>query len=598
MKELKKLRGLLAIAILFTLVTACSDVSSQRIIPLEGSIVDPPVDPPVDSSDDVLGAKAINQISDLPVCTADNEGQLYYVIDIELLMYCNNAQYHTASITGEQGTAGQDGISLNWLGSFDSASIPGSPDVNDGYHNTDDNMAYIWDGDSWEIIVQAGTAGTDGADGTDGISLNWLGSSGTVPGSPSLNDAYYNTADGIAYIWDGDSWEVIAQDGPTGPAGATGATGAPGISITWLGDATSDPLTPSINDAYYNSNDGVAYIWDGSSWETIAQDGATGATGAPGAPGISITWLGSSPSAPGSPSINDAYYNTTDNTSYICVDDLTPTWEILVQDVDVTDDTAPDVSGCTLTVTNVDSYTAKISWDDATDDSGVVKYSVVFSSNNDITTLIDIDANGSGGYVVSLTNTNITGLIPYDTYYFNVVAMDESGNRAAYTTSVSKQMTVLDVHATYYYVTDLSTGLIWKQCLEGQNDDATCSGDASSDIQYCDGDNDNCDTADVLDGAGTSSLWNACNNLNSGSYAGLSNWRVPTIEEALNFYYRYEELPLFDDVFFPNTTNVTYYSSSALTDTTTDAWVVDYMYGLEVSTPKTNYHYVRCVSGP
>ncbi|OFY94757.1 MAG: hypothetical protein A3K10_10215, partial [Bacteroidetes bacterium RIFCSPLOWO2_12_FULL_31_6] len=105
-----------------------------------------------------------------------------------------------------------------------------------------------------------GTNGIDGIDGTNGIGINWLGAFSTPPLSPSQNDAYYNDTDGISYIWDGATWNTLAQDG---------------ASVNWLGAFVTAPLTPSQNDAYYNSTDGVSYIWDGATWNMLAQDGAS-----------------------------------------------------------------------------------------------------------------------------------------------------------------------------------------------------------------------------------------------------------------------------------------------------------------------------------
>jgi hypothetical protein len=58
-----------------------------------------------------------------------------------------------------------------------------------------------------------GVQGLQGEQGEAGISINWLGSVESAPSSPSLNDAYYDTTDNKSYIWDGDSWEILAQDG-------------------------------------------------------------------------------------------------------------------------------------------------------------------------------------------------------------------------------------------------------------------------------------------------------------------------------------------------------------------------------------------------
>jgi hypothetical protein len=70
-----------------------------------------------------------------------------------------------------------------------------------------------------DLIGPAGLPGTDGADGadgtdgTDGISMTWLGSLAIEPVSPNLNNAYYNTVNRISYIWDGVSWQILAMDG-------------------------------------------------------------------------------------------------------------------------------------------------------------------------------------------------------------------------------------------------------------------------------------------------------------------------------------------------------------------------------------------------
>lgn len=62
-------------------------------------------------------------------------------------------------------------------------------------------------------------AGPQGLPGLNGTSIQWLGSWSTVPGSATLNQAYYNTAEKKSFIWDGDSWELITKDGEPGPSG-------------------------------------------------------------------------------------------------------------------------------------------------------------------------------------------------------------------------------------------------------------------------------------------------------------------------------------------------------------------------------------------
>jgi len=129
---------------------------------------------------------------------------------------------------------------------------------------------------NWNILAQDGTDGEDGADGGDGISIVWLGEYSSAPSGASVNNAYYNTADGNSYIYNGSIWDLLAaagSDGADGATGATGAAGADGISIIWRGELGVAPSSPEMNWAYYNTTDGISYIYDGSQWNILAHDG-------------------------------------------------------------------------------------------------------------------------------------------------------------------------------------------------------------------------------------------------------------------------------------------------------------------------------------
>ncbi|HPW66216.1 MAG TPA: hypothetical protein PLS84_03930 [Salinivirgaceae bacterium] len=69
------------------------------------------------------------------------------------------------------------------------------------------------------------------------------------------------------------------QPGPTGPqgepgpTGPQGATGPQGVSIQWLGSHPNHPSNPTINQAYYNTTEKKSYLYDGTLWQIITQDG-------------------------------------------------------------------------------------------------------------------------------------------------------------------------------------------------------------------------------------------------------------------------------------------------------------------------------------
>lgn len=102
-----------------------------------------------------------------------------------------------------------------------------------------------------------GDDGIDGINGTNGISLVWLGQFASAPVSPNLNEAYYDTVQKKSYIWDGAVWQIIAQDGNDGNDGADGLDGADGqdgADANTILTGTVNPTTEGVNgDLYYNT---------------------------------------------------------------------------------------------------------------------------------------------------------------------------------------------------------------------------------------------------------------------------------------------------------------------------------------------------------
>ncbi|HPW67260.1 MAG TPA: hypothetical protein PLS84_09330, partial [Salinivirgaceae bacterium] len=66
---------------------------------------------------------------------------------------------------------------------------------------------------------EPGPTGPEGAVGPQGVSIEWLGSLATQPSNPTLNQAYYNTTDKKSYVYDGTLWQIITQDGQDGQDG-------------------------------------------------------------------------------------------------------------------------------------------------------------------------------------------------------------------------------------------------------------------------------------------------------------------------------------------------------------------------------------------
>ncbi|MFO1422246.1 MAG: DUF1566 domain-containing protein [Candidatus Competibacteraceae bacterium] len=127
-------------------------------------------------------------------------------------------------------------------------------------------------------------------------------------------------------------------------------------------------------------------------------------------------------------------------------------------------------------------------------------------------------------------------------------------------------------------VTDVQTGLQWMRCSLGQEwKGGTCTGEAK---KYT--------WQKALDIAA------ALNR--QGGYAGYRDWRVPTIEE-LKTLIDPSGSPKINQLAFPNTLPLWYWSSSAYANYPTDAWGIHFSSGNDYVGSKSYDHYTRLVRG-
>ena len=232
------------------------------------------------------------------------------------------------AIDGVQGPAGQNGISVTWLGSF--LTVPATPSENDAYYNITEKKSFIFDGNTWQVFSQDGADGAQGPQGiqgiqggqgiqgsagVDGISISWLGTFASVPTSASLNQAYYNSTDKTSFIYDGNTWQIMTQDGATGATGATGLQGPAGNNGATVLNGTTDPTDTDGADSDYYINTTTHFIFgpkiDGY-WEAgTSLIGPQGIAGTNGTNGYSVLNGTGNPTSQG---VNgDFYINTATN---------------------------------------------------------------------------------------------------------------------------------------------------------------------------------------------------------------------------------------------------------------------------------------------
>jgi len=124
-------------------------------------------------------------------------------------------------------------------------------------------------------------------------------------------------------------------------------------------------------------------------------------------------------------------------------------------------------------------------------------------------------------------------------------------------------------------VTDTKTGLMWKKCSEGQSGTDCSSGSAATYTWQ-----------QALQQAQT---------VNSGSFAGYSDWRVPNVKELVSITEKQCVEPAINLTVFPNTPSSWFWSSSPGASVSNGAWIVYFSIGNSSYDFKDSFNYVRLV---
>jgi hypothetical protein len=132
-------------------------------------------------------------------------------------------------------------------------------------------------------------------------------------------------------------------------------------------------------------------------------------------------------------------------------------------------------------------------------------------------------------------------------------------------------------------VSDLKTGLMWKQCSEGLT-----SADLTS--------------PDCATGTEVTLSWDQAlqqpQTLNvSGGFAGHTDWRLPNIKELLSILEEQCTYPPINTAFFPNTPRSIFWSSSPFANYAGYAWFVDFYNGFSGYSYRTGTRRIRLVRG-
>jgi len=123
-------------------------------------------------------------------------------------------------------------------------------------------------------------------------------------------------------------------------------------------------------------------------------------------------------------------------------------------------------------------------------------------------------------------------------------------------------------------VTHALTGLMWKQCAQGQSG-AAC-----------------------VTGAATTMTWSAAlTAAKNENFAGHSDWRLPNKKELESIVESCGISPAINQILFPATPALRFWSASSYVLDPTGAWIVAFIDGDGYPDPKSSSYNVRLVRG-
>lgn len=125
-------------------------------------------------------------------------------------------------------------------------------------------------------------------------------------------------------------------------------------------------------------------------------------------------------------------------------------------------------------------------------------------------------------------------------------------------------------------VTDTTTALMWKQCVEGLSDTDCTHGIAELQTWQ-------------------SALQTANDTNNNGGFAGYADWRIPNIAELASLVEEQCVGPAINTVAFPNTANKFIWTSSPDFNLEKGSWSVDFNIGATATLQRDSAFQVRLV---
>ena len=125
-------------------------------------------------------------------------------------------------------------------------------------------------------------------------------------------------------------------------------------------------------------------------------------------------------------------------------------------------------------------------------------------------------------------------------------------------------------------ITDTTTALMWKQCLEGLS-------------------GVNCQTGVLNEQTWSGTLQIARNINTSGGFAGYADWRIPNVAELVSLVEEQCTSPAINDSIFPNTGNKFIWSASPDYNNDKGSWSVDFNVGTTATLNRDQKYRVRLV---